>query len=399
MVEDSKTYRAIYKVDNKKVVRVFYVERYGATYDIFTGLVDNPTNSHSNTVTEGKNLGKANATTAVEQAHKEVEARYRKKLASGYCTTPEEAIALNNTGGAFFMPMLAYERGKYKTNKLLNTTDWMFDVKLDGMRMTVSTSHCLSRRGKELPAAKFIADVLQDFLSENYPSITLDGELYNHAFKDDFEALMSLCRKKTLNKDQYEEVKEKLQYHIYDIYDSENPDMTAIDRKIFIANNIMPHFLGQNSSIQFVMPLVIKDLPEYNTLSWDDLTKKLHDEFVTVKGYEGVIGRVMNSKYENKRTWNLMKIKLFFDEEFTILGFNEEVNKEGVSMAASANVKTKDGVLCKPAVKGSEEQAIKLWKERANLIGMEATVKHFGYTKYGSLRHPNIKDIDRWNYE
>ena len=63
-------------------------------------------------------------------------------------------------------------------------------------------------------------------LLKSFP-VTLDGELYNHELKDNSEKITSLVRKTVnLGEEELKESAELVQYHIYDMFDSANPDMT-----------------------------------------------------------------------------------------------------------------------------------------------------------------------------
>ena len=58
-----------------------------------------------------------------------------------------------------------------------------------------------SRNGKPIVSAPHISDSLKKFFTQ-YPSIVLDGELYNHKFKNDFNKIMSLVKKTKPTKEQ-----------------------------------------------------------------------------------------------------------------------------------------------------------------------------------------------------
>jgi ATP-dependent DNA ligase len=84
-------------------------------------------------------------------------------------------------------PMLAYKVGKKEV-------DWSEKVfmqpKLDGVRCVISKDGAYSRTGKEWLNIHHITTNLEPFF-EKYPEVVLDGELYNHELKDDFEKIIS----------------------------------------------------------------------------------------------------------------------------------------------------------------------------------------------------------------
>ena len=88
-------------------------------------------------------------------------------------------------------PMLAH-----KLNE--NRIDWSKSVymqpKLDGVRCLFTKNGAFSRTGKQFMNIRHIEDSLKSFFKE-YPEMVLDGELYNHELKDDFEKIISLVKK------------------------------------------------------------------------------------------------------------------------------------------------------------------------------------------------------------
>ena len=76
--------------------------------------------------------------------------------------------------------------------------------------MVVNTRGLYSRSNKEIVAVSYIAEALADFIKD--PTVTLDGELYNHELKDNFQKITSLVRKTVnLGADELAESKELVQ--------------------------------------------------------------------------------------------------------------------------------------------------------------------------------------------
>ena len=109
-------------------------------------------------------------------------------------------------------PMLAYKVGRKEV-------DWSEKVfiqpKLDGVRCVISKDGAYSRTGKEWLNIHHITANLEPFF-EKYPYVILDGELYNHELKDDFEKIISLVRKTKPTKGDRVESAEYVQFHCYD---------------------------------------------------------------------------------------------------------------------------------------------------------------------------------------
>ena len=93
-------------------------------------------------------------------------------------------------------PMLAYPVSK----KPIDYSKPVFmQPKLDGVRCLIQYDKtngvkAYSRTGKEWKNIDHILEELHTFFCYN-PTVILDGELYNHDFKDNFEDIISMVRK------------------------------------------------------------------------------------------------------------------------------------------------------------------------------------------------------------
>jgi hypothetical protein len=165
----------LYKVDSKGKVRVYFIEQEDEKYRMVTGLLVGNLVRSKWTTAKPKNVGRANETTAEQQADAEIAARYTKKSNEGYFDKLDDAT--DNPEGKFFQVMLAMEWEKVKDKD--KSFPLIADPKLDGMRMTESGIENISRKGKPIPTVPHIIEDLKDFFKE-YPNIRLDGEIYNH---------------------------------------------------------------------------------------------------------------------------------------------------------------------------------------------------------------------------
>ena len=84
-------------------------------------------------------------------------------------------------------PMLAH---KFDNSRV----DWSEPVyiqpKLDGVRCLFTKDGAYSRTGKKFMNVRHIEMSLKSFFDDN-PDVVLDGELYNHKLKHDFEKIIS----------------------------------------------------------------------------------------------------------------------------------------------------------------------------------------------------------------
>ena len=131
----------------------------------------------------GKNFGKKNATTSFEQAQKEAEAKWAITLDKEYFENISQMDSYDK-----FKPQLAQEYTKKPQPFGLS------QPKLDGIRCIARADGLYTRAGKEITTCNHIHEQLKEFF-KNYPEVILDGELYNHDLKDDFNKITSLVRK------------------------------------------------------------------------------------------------------------------------------------------------------------------------------------------------------------
>ena len=361
----------LYKYDSTGKVRTYQIEIDGDKYRMITGTKGGKKIETKWTVCTSKNVGRSNETTTDIQATLEAEARINKKLAQNYYRTEAECIA---NPEQFFQVMLATERSKVKPDPGFPL---VIDPKLDGMRLVEMSGDSYSRKGKPIPTAQFISEELEDFFN-SYPNITLDGEIYSHDLKSDFNELMSIARKQKPTPEELSEAEKVLQYHVYDLYDDENPDLSALERK-----RLLDDILPVSNRIHKVPYIVVYSEDELKAIN------QLH----VADGYEGSIARTPDSKYENKRSKCLMKIKQFITEEYVIDDILEGTgNRSGI---AGTIVIYKGNVRVGCGIRGTWNYAKTLLETKADLIGKVATIRHFGETVDGSLRFPICIDVDR----
>ena len=168
--------------------------------------------------------------------------------------------------------------------------------KLDGVRCYITKDGAFSRNHKPFKNCKHITTTLQSFFKD-YPDRILDGELYNHKFKNDFNKIISLVKKqKPTQADRFESAM-YLQFHCYDQFIINEP------------KNYLISFMTRSNRIkgykEYYKWRSVKTVPTYEVTS-DTEIKDYHNEFKDL-GYEGSILRY-NTPYETKRSNNLLKI-------------------------------------------------------------------------------------------
>jgi ATP-dependent DNA ligase len=128
-----------------------------------------------------------------------------------------------------FKVMLAHPVGKKEFDK-----DSFIQPKLDGVRCYITYNGAFSRNHKRFMNAQHILDELRPLFTK-YPHIVLDGELYNHKYKDNFNKIISLVRKQTPSDAERNEAK-VIQFHNYDIFMPSTPDNKFYTRNQSIKN-------------------------------------------------------------------------------------------------------------------------------------------------------------------
>ena len=267
--------------------------------------------------------------------------------------------------------------------------DWTNKVymqpKLDGVRCLIQLNdkgevHAYSRTGKSwLNIAHILEDL--EYFFEIHPDVVLDGELYNHDLRNDFEKIISLVRKQKPHSLDKAESKELVQFHCYDYVETVLNESYSYRKDQLCTSDMY------SDSVKYVPTYLIKD----------DAHAKVSHEINLADGYEGSILR-LDTPYQCKRSYSLQKFKDFHDTEATIVGYEAGKGKREGTLGKFL-MQDDEGVKfgCPPG-KGYN------YKDLANMInnihdymGKRATFTYFERTKAGSYRHPLFKTLR--NYE
>ena len=254
--------------------------------------------------------------------------------------------------------------------------------KLDGVRCLFSAKGAFSRTGNQFMNVMHIEKALEPLFAK-YPNIVVDGELYNHGLKDDFEKIISLVRKQKPTVQDIVEASQMTQYHIYDIASMEYATYT--DRNLFI--------LAESC---FKNKYCIQVTPTKLATDFDD-AQKYHEKNLKA-GYEGSIYRTPSGKYKGTRSWDLMKFKDFHDAEATIINYEVGKGKREGTLGKFIMEDEHGNVFGCPPGKGYDYKGMAdLLENIHDYIGQVATFTYFQRTQAGSYRHPLFKCLR--NYE
>jgi DNA ligase-1 len=110
--------------------------------------------------------------------------------------------------------------------------------------------------------------------------------------------------------------------------------------------------------------------------SLDDVMRT-YDKLMEL-GYEGIIVRHLNAPYEIKRSTWVMKFKAKKEDDYEIVGYQEEIDKEGNPKGTLGAVicKSGDGNFFSVGTGFSKDERIDLWLSKEGLVGKTLKVKY-----------------------
>lgn len=259
----------------------------------------------------------------------------------------------------------------------------MVQPKLDGMRILAVVDRntnavgFFSRNGNPVTTLDSLADgVLAAAHASTVEGIEVvfDGEILSGTFLN----TVSQVRRK--NEDAADAV-----FHVFDVlpgwvFRGEEQDGYA-DAMGRLESHVKP--LGSLGSNR-VIPIESHLCHSYEEIY-------AHYQRIRDAGGEGVIVKVVGSRYEPKRSYSWMKIKAKETADIRVIGLEEGTGKNaGSTGAILAEYKGKE-----VAVSGlSDALRAELWavhqEDPAVLIGRIIEVEYHEETEYGSLRHPRF---------
>jgi len=306
-----------------------------ATAEIEYGQLDGKKQTTRREYTEGKNIGKKNETTPLQQCISETRRKWQDKMEKeGYSlvipnsetqtqtqttdasnpNNPNNPINTINTIKVF--PMLAhtYEPLSSKNKKNDIVFPCYVQPKLDGLRCICymvpngssneSKVVAQSRTGAYFETVEHICAELRPILLQN-SGLILDGELYTADMP--FEELAGVIKRKKTSEADMARV-QLVKYHIYDVV----VDGDYSERHARIVGAISK--ADKCHHLEVVDTRLIHNVNEF---------KQAFGEYVAA-GYEGIMLRNVDGLYrQNYRSHDLQKYKEFVESEYPIVGFKE----------------------------------------------------------------------------
>ncbi len=396
----------------------------------------------------GKNIGRSNETSPLEQSISETRRKWLDKKDKEAYTENKPAdcgegygdLSGNDFGGSDgdgdnasftrpFLPMLAQtfdpadlEAGS-KKKKVIKFPCFV-QPKLDGLRCVSYATRsandlvvCLqSRTGAFFTGLPHIAAALRPYLSQ-HPNIVIDGELYTDQMP--FEELAGLIKKKKITAADVERLK-KVKYHVYDIYDHQRYDMPFVERIGLLAAAVRRcgcvandafHSSGTPVAGAAAAGRMLRSAATTVVATEDAAAvvvlvrtekiavlsefRQLFAEFVE-SGYEGIMLRNAAGVYRaNYRSNDLQKYKEFMEDEYRITGYTQGEGRDAGAVIWVCE--TADGKDFTVRPRGTMEQRRAWFNEGGSYIGKNLTVIYQELTEEGKPRFPIGKAV-RYQY-
>ena len=351
------------------------------------GYVDGKKQVNEKVISVGKNIGKKNETTPLQQAVSEAKASWIKKKESGYSpigvtTSPitvsditkgVAAVDLDESEGDeddsgrgkgidkdVPSPMLAHDF--LKRGKSIKFPCYA-QRKYDGTRcVAISGKGLYSRNKKRYPHLDHIVAEINKLPS----TIILDGELYSDTLT--FQEIVGIVKRETL-KEGDEKKQLQIKLHVYDIINKAPYEERYANLQILFNKYKFKHLV-----------LVKSDICES-----EEAMKELHARYVT-ESYEGLMLRNKTGLYKNSRSVDLQKFKAFETEEFKIVGFKEGTAAEAGCVIWVCEAENGQQFACRP--RGTREAREVLYLDGDKYLGKMLTVRYQEMTDSNVPRFP-----------
>ena len=351
------------KVYNIKVVENRTAS--GATYGTIVkeyGYEDGKKQINEKDIYEGKNIGRSNETTALEQAISEARNSWQKKRSEGYKPADDEEVDDGSEDGSAIgasrhkaiaedvpAPMLAHDFNKRGHNMKFPC---YVQRKYDGTRcVAVPGTGLFSRNRKAYPNLEHIKAELATLP----PSLILDGELYSDELT--FQDIVGMVKRQTLKAG--DDVKQlKVQFHVYDI----------------ISDAPYEERLGRLQALMAAYKFKYICLVKTEVAAGPEDIKRLHAAYVA-EGYEGIMLRNAAGLYKvGNRSADLQKYKEFLDTEYPVIGFKEGEGAEAGCVIWLCRTPEGREFACRP--RGTREERQALFADGTSYVGKPLTVRY-----------------------
>ena len=306
-----------------------------------------------------------------------------------------------NKGQPGLIPTFSVALAKeYEPGKCNWDDGWFASRKLDGVRCLARVDvegNCtlFSRTGKEFTTLNKVKEAIE---ATGIINVIFDGEvcLVDENGDEDFQGIMKQLRRK-------DHQIENPAYMVFDMlshseFNNCKGDELLEDRLRTLSSWCPEMDYDRNENGDLIHLNILRNTEQIMINGDDHL--ETWNSVAEANNWEGVMLR-KNVGYEGKRTKNLVKVKKFFDAEYTVVDYDNdmhEVVREGksktIEMLAQVWIKHK-GHKVKVGSGWSHEQRLQYMD--GSIVGKSITVQYFEEThndKGGiSLRFPTVKYV------
>jgi len=428
MIHLNKTF---YQLDSTGNVRVWNIQVIGiqnnANIIINAGIENGKMIETITPITEGKNIGKINETTALGQALLDAQTEINTKIKKGYSDNrnvlkikgetatikaPMKAETYHPTG---FLSDGSLKKGSYtldgkagakKTTETLRGKTIGLERKYDGWRLRIkvnknevvfyTSSGDVTLNFPQIEAAVRKAFDKNIAYWERKYGVTehiLDGEIYRHNLqivrdeKDNvvdffyqdntsgFQATASACGS-TINLTPIKlKLRNEMQFHIFDVVIDDETVLLSTRKKI---------------AANYVDNKVILPVETIKVVADEKIIDSYMTQFLN-EGYEGLMIRVLDTPYEFKRSKYIFKYKPLMDGEYKIVGFKKSITGDTLG---SFECEDENGVRFSANPMndfGTDAKKLEIWNNQKDYLGKWITVIYLELTNDGVPRHGRAK--------
>jgi len=321
----------------------------------------------------------------LEQATADMQTEINKKIKSGYVSDiskvkgKHETLTINKPSkGLVYDPTgkNGYTLERWKPGKEI-----AIQVKLDGWRFRIWTDgvDCIyyTASGDVTLGFDHITEsILRSYNSYNWvhlgDPIILDGEIYNHELG--FQLTASACGSTKHVTEEKQKLRDAMNFYVFDF--------------------IIPDGFEENYMARFGLVCTFKSdvvlIPETWTTHPADYKIKELFELALSNGYEGLILRRLDTKYEHKKSKQFLKYKPLIDEEFVVIGFEKSITGETLGSLICDSLNGEFSTNLKGDI-GTDKYKQFIWDNQERFLGQLVTVEFLEYTEDCLPRLPRAK--------
>lgn len=246
----------------------------------------------------------------------------------------------------------------------IDPTGYIASEKYDGVRAIWDGKNLKSRTNKKIYAPEWFTS----FLPKDH---SLDGELY--IARGMFEKTTSVVSKKVPIDNEWKNIK-------YMVFDVPSYSAVFVERLKLLKSIVKKSCTSEKCPLMYAHHFEIKNKSQMMTMY----------QKIIEQGGEGIMLRLPQSKYEQKRSKTLLKVKPTDDDEAVIVNMIEGRGKDAGSMGALVvHLQKNPTVQFKIGTGFTSNVRKEFWKKKNNHMGSIVTFGYKGLTAKGVPRHPS----------